>query len=162
MSDLIAFLRARLDEERALADRAAANVRDNPFWGNDWAQGMTGGMGGPGGDLGAVFSPDRVMAEVQAKRAILDAYPIRRSLRLSGIPPEVADLMSKIIHSIDGGPAEWAESWRDHPGMPTAEEFLQHVDVLYGQDDVPVVLKLLALPYQDHPDYRQEWSDGLR
>lgn len=72
--DLIAFIKARLDEERALADKAAANVRDNPFWGNDWSQGMTGGMGGPGGDLAAVFSPDRVMAEVEAKRAILEMY----------------------------------------------------------------------------------------
>lgn len=113
MSDLVAFLRARLDEERALADLAAANVRDNPFWGNDWAQGMTGGMGGPGGDLGAVFSPDRVMADVQAKRAILDLLELTAdALPRETLQPEYAQ---GYVNALRWTSLHLAAPYADHP-----------------------------------------------
>lgn len=88
--------------------------------------------------------PARVLREVEAKRRIVDAY----------LPPG-AD---------------------PHPGLPCTDD-IEHdpngevyAEMLYPDACVrhlkaserllhhDYVLRLLALPFSDHPDYRQEWS----
>lgn len=144
MSDLVAFLRDRLADDERLA-RAVPVGRG----------GSVGGTSLEGTDHYGRWDPARVLAEVQAKRAILDAYPIQRSLR--DLPWEVIDLMGRIIHSSDGT-VEWAEEWRRRAEVQSAEEFLEQVRSQYGVDVTPDVLKHLAAVYADHPEYDQRWS----
>ena len=101
MSDLVEFLRARLDEDERRA-RLALNAGDGfldaepaEFWYDS---------------EGRSWLPGRVLAEVEAKRRIIER--------------DWSDL--------DDG---WYDGW-------------------YVQADT---LKLLALPYADHLDYREEW-----
>lgn len=98
MDDLIAFLRARLDEREA---RAGLHDRDCVTL-DDTFEGTTDPCDCP--------EPAFVLADVAAKRRILDF--------IDEDPP-----------FLDGG--SWA-----------------YLDP---------ILRLLALPYADHPDYRQEW-----
>ena len=77
----------------------------------------------------ARWDPARVLAECEAKRRIVDAY-------------QDAKHHYDEEHDVDGAPkysdgAVWA--------------FLDKLEV-WEQ-----ALKLIALPYADHPDYRQEW-----
>jgi len=65
----------------------------------------------------ARFSPDRVLAEAEAKLRIISEH-------------------------IDG------EAWCDHCSGG------EHM----GDPDHCVTLRLLALPYADHPDYNEEWK----
>lgn len=126
MDDLIAFLRARLDEDEQVARMAVESLRCGCHPGafaGAWAKqgddrvivdGDVGhsvadasGWGGLEGEVAlhvARWDPARVLAEVEAKRRILD-----EAIRLA---------------SYDG-------------------EFQ--------------FLEMLALPYADHPDYREEW-----
>lgn len=138
--DLVAFLRARLDED----ERAALGTLD-PLTVIGRHRGKTeqrwrvtesgrGIIDADGGRLRArdVFpaeaehiarhDPTRVLAEVDAKRRILDE-----------VVPEVAGLEARI----DG---EWGV------GTVTTD----------GADDM--LLRLLALPYANHPDYQTEWA----
>ncbi|WP_328941506.1 DUF6221 family protein [Streptomyces sp. NBC_00250] len=144
MADLIAFLRARLDEDWKLAYESGCGGRD------DWAFDPEDPWNGPNGPREvvrratggfiAVVDPDhgkygtwnarhiarhnpaRVLAEVDAKRRILDE-----------VVPEM-DGMTDQIHS----------EWGVGPIDPSTYESL-------------VLLRLLALPYASHPDYRDEW-----
>jgi hypothetical protein len=82
VDDLIAFLRARLDEDE-MAARAAAEAAQTSVW-MDGAEGSVLGVGGDMHLRGAVRSiddigphiarwdPARVLAEVEAKRRIVD------------------------------------------------------------------------------------------
>lgn len=153
MEELIAFLRARLDEDAAAA-RAAT---PGPWWYNPRKQWLEGeafesydlakglefvGYGGPHPFTGAVagtgpadhsqsmadaahiarHDPARVLAEVDAKRRILD---------------ECAYWIEKINES----------TTTKHPYPNLAER---------GEVVLPV-LTLLGLPYAEHPEYRTEW-----
>lgn len=120
MSDMVAFLRARLDEEEVDA-KALNEWQDGEAWYSDAAD-MALWM-----DIdpapAAVFarcSPARVLADVQAKRAILD------------------------LHA--------PEEFHDAPG----EFFCRHDQRTAGIWPCPTV-RLLALPYADHPDYDESW-----
>lgn len=97
MSDLVTFLRARLDED----EHAATEERDADSW-NEY-------------DDDTYNSPARVLREVEAKRRIVSLY--RLSFRKDGQP------------SPEGG---YAEAYWD-------------------------VLRLLAEPYSDHPDFDPSW-----
>ena len=131
MDDLIAFLRARLDEDEAVARNAAVL----PHGAADWHTGAEGSVfaAEPSqlhvrgailslDDIGthiARWDPARVLAEVEAKRRMID-----------GVHPQVVSL-EDAIHG----------------------EFSAYPEV-----DVPVLLlKTLALPYASHADYRPEW-----
>lgn len=112
MPDLTTFLRARLDEDEQTASTAGPYDRDG---GIEWAE------------VGAItevllIGADRVLAEVQAKRAILD-------LHTCTCPnPNCTDCDAcSGQHHADPTPAPC--------------ETIKH----------------LALPYADHPDYREEW-----
>lgn len=134
MDDLVAFLRARLDERAARA-MAAAECVDGAAWtagDPDLAEDVTTAEGSRPVAVGPYEStlrwelrefiadndPARVLAEVQAKRRIVEGY--ERKL----------------------------ENRRAHPDdLASAGALL----ALHG------TVKLLALPYADHPSYRPEW-----
>jgi hypothetical protein len=132
--DLVAFLRARLDEDEAAA-KAAAGVA-GPDWA--WKTDVTlddevtdyliapGGTlladtrGGSDGDLAehiARHDPARVLREVEAARAIVAAY-----LKAKGIEPD---------------------DWADDPALC---------------EGLHMAIYARAAVYSDHPDYRQEWK----
>jgi len=137
MDDLVQFLRARLDED----EQAAAAASDGPW--TPWRKARLHGLGQlehavmlPGDGIGsrativtaswldaehiARHNPARVLAEVDAKRRILDLHEAAEF--------EYAD--ADVCLSCDsGGPLPYP--------CPT--------------------VRLLALPYADHPDYHDEW-----
>jgi hypothetical protein len=131
VDDLVQFLRARLDEEEA-ATRAAARAERADTWTTvpDSHGGVLDGTGTRSlivgyGDVMAPetathiarHDPARVLAEVDAKRQIVDRMA----------------------------------------GMLAAAEGDSEVDHYGGLDAAEGTLELLALPYADHPDYRDEW-----
>ena len=80
VADLIAYLRERLDEEEALANAANSDGARLP-WGDlnlkpvppeDWGDLVEGYLGGEVGEHCACWTPLRVLAEIAAKRTILD------------------------------------------------------------------------------------------
>lgn len=141
---LIEFLRARLDEDEAAA--AEAKQATTGRWTareTDW-----GGGAVVEDDCGALIlpttrsdsqyqhiarqDPARVLREVQAKRQLL------------------AELESEGHASVaPGGSTEiYCDADYDHGGTCTC-----------GRDErVGRYTRILALPYADHPDYREEWA----
>jgi hypothetical protein len=130
VSDLVAFLRARLDEDEA----AARAVEDNsaPWDGqweadgnhalrtyNGWVLATAGTPGGefPPGVLAHIarHDPARVLREVEAKRAIVDAYA-----------------------GTDGGSPRDRDRGR--------------------WDALNAAVSALATVYRDHPDYDEAWK----
>jgi hypothetical protein len=116
VDDLIAFLRDRLDEDEQLARRWLVNVGTGAInvtpaelpWERIYVKRDLDGLA----EHIARHDPKRVLADVDAKRQIIDEhYPIdpcdAHDANLSTIPCDT--------------------------------------------------LRLLALPYADHPDYREEW-----
>jgi len=135
MDDLVAFLRARLDEEKAGAKAAT----DGPW--AAWDGPALHGLGDlihpvltPGQKPGsrasivtaswldaehiASHDPARVLAEVEAKRQLVEAYA------------EVA------ANDVDE-PYEYAYGWANGLGL---------------------AVRCLASSYASHPDYRAEWA----
>jgi hypothetical protein len=112
MTDLVAFVRARLDEDQAAATRGLdpgdipAAKADNVSALHDEYQFEK-----------LVITRGRVLREVEAKRRIID---------------------------LDG-------DWPYGAEMETGEA------VTGWSDAIDRVLRLLALSYSDHPDYREEW-----
>lgn len=127
MDDLVQFLRARLDEDEQTA-RAAGGT----WWAPPDLPGQVHDSGGVNIEAKlpsfaahiARHDPARVLAEVDAKRQIIDWHE-----RQCTCDPCTAD-----------------GNELPNTGRP---------DGGYG-DDCPT-LRLLALPYADHPDYREEW-----
>lgn len=48
-------------------------------------------------------------------------------------------------------------AWRDHVQIEGEWGMCQTREQMDAKDDVPDVIAHLALPYADHPDYREEW-----
>ena len=138
MDDLVQFLRARLDEDAELA-QAASPGPWHPSDESDEVLAVDGITVADGFALSsrqlrattehiARHDPARVLAEVEAKRRILE------------------------IHKVVGG-------WEDEDGQ----------DIGLGCDECGYsaeysdrggwceTVRLLALPYADHPGYRAEW-----
>ncbi|MFE3449635.1 DUF6221 family protein [Nonomuraea sp. NPDC059194] len=134
MDDLIAFLRARLDEDETLAQAAisALGAADgNPGW-PDYETFRTPALDTAEEYLER-FQPARVLREVEAKRRLVELH--------------LPEPLSETDRQLFGFTLKCAgESW-----------------VCYGdgEDIVPWPcdhLKLLALPYADHPEYRADWQ----
>jgi hypothetical protein len=148
--DLVAFLRARLDEDEQAA--RAVHVPpdwhqgpgDDPEWASDemvlwWPpefhtpyeqdkhwRGLT--VNTP--ELAAYLArhdPARVLAEVDAKRRLLKMHTTRRRTFT--------------------------------PGKPIVEGVT--CPICYRADGACSTLRVLALPYAQHPDYRPEWAPGV-
>ena len=159
MNDLLQFLRARLDEEAADA-RAAASKRGGGTWeavlGDDFRSSVCGRY--HEGELGypsrpVIIDPDdhetsvhiarhdpaRVLREVEAKR---------RTMELHGI-------VHRDIMWLESGAETTAE-------LPVCGLCVPRHSAYRDRDDVPegpcATLRLLALPYADHHDYRPQWQ----
>lgn len=145
LSDLIEFLRARLDEDEAMA-RAA--LGDDEAWrldrsgGRVLSESMHGAFGQwiaqPDGDEMiaehiARWSPARVLAETAARRAVLNLY----------------------LETRDGDLDTWSVG-RLY-GLETAVEAI--AQRLYGLE---AAVEAIAQPYADHPDFDPCWrlADG--
>lgn len=150
MDDLIAFLRARLDEDEQAATAAAeSNIERlsaqphlaGQTWTADGGLVMAGSQGlwdcegsdtlcmtEPCAEHIARHDPGRVLAEVDAKRRIVDLHS----------PREVASM----DHETWGQTFQVCRSCREGDRQIVAP--------------CPT-LRLLALPAADHPDYREEW-----
>lgn len=139
-ADLVAWLRAQLDDD----ERAALGGRHNPSvgvlrWtashsrGAEWLVGngreLIGWVEGErDADHIARHDPARVLAEVDAKRRVLDLHAGDHEC-------------STIRHGVD---------WDGQ----SVEEIDSCTWVLGGDCST---VRLLALPYAAHPDYREEW-----
>jgi hypothetical protein len=129
MDDLIAFIRARLDEDEQIA-READN-RESDWWWGPAAE-------SPAERHIARYDPARVLREVEAKRKSL-------GLHRPGAPADMADAGTLVV-CVSCGPSG------NDPDLYMIDEQAS----LYPCDTV----RLLALPWSDHPDYREEWRIG--
>lgn len=145
MDDLIAFIRSCLDDDERAA-RAAAVL---PYGSAKWFAGAEGSVFGidQGSDMhvrGAVLSlddigehiarwdPARVLAEIDAKRKLLDLHAPFKSNWHRGVLQ--CDHCAELCHSRSGLGC-------DSPDAPYP---------------CPTV-RLIALPYADRPGYLEEW-----
>ena len=154
MDDLIAFLRARLDDDeqtaRASIGHSAGHlngadplllaiwkVTDRPATGTfvttrdqwDRSTEIVPTYGGMHAAHIARHDPARVLAEADAKRRILDEHP--PALGWDGRTPDGSVCRTCAQDATDGA--------------------------LQGEPYPCVTLRLLAMPYADHPDYQDEW-----
>lgn len=155
--DLVAFLRARLDQDAAVAQAATPGPwrhDEAKHWrkpGTSWFEEAV--FAGPSGEEAtcvagtgetddqqsmrdaahiARHDPARVLADVEAKRELVERY--EASLKRSVEFRQRAD----------------SDAETETQKMQRSHENIQLL-VLLG------VVKLLALPYADHPDYREDW-----
>jgi hypothetical protein len=154
-NDLVEFLRARLDEDEQAAqaverfhpgpwrlDPEVQTTMETGRWvadGND--EGVLVANGDGPAALFAHYHPARVLADVAAKRALLDHV-----MRWRHDDPD------------EGGyyacPAVRSESLGD---LPFGEDECTCGQRLRRQ----VILAPFAAAYAGHPEYRQEWSPGV-
>jgi len=119
MTDLVAFLRARLDEDDRAGRISPRDDAGDPDVVAAWS-------GKSASNLYVQFyahnNPARVLLEVEAKRRIVDEQV-------------------KV----------WPYEPKDYLSNP------ENVDAEITADHAEVVLRLLALPYSDHPNYDERW-----
>lgn len=160
MDDLVQFLRARLDEDEQIAQAAADGLADGTsapawhmeepcegqrhweVWGDEGAgQRLVHGKGRRAESVHiARHDPARVLAEVDAKRQIIGMHNIP-----AVVSPKMAALGLREGESPedDRRCAGCGLDQMDDPITPDVSEC--------------PILRALALPYADHPDYRDEW-----
>lgn len=112
MSDIVAFLKARLDDDQRELDQMTSG---------GLVQGYLRVHG------------DKLKADVEAKRRLVDLH----------LPEPLS---------------EWARKTYDFPTKCAGESWECYGD---GEDIVQWPcdhLKLLALPYAEHPDYQEAWK----
>ncbi|MBN6037447.1 DUF6221 family protein [Amycolatopsis sp. 195334CR] len=128
MTDLVAFLTARVNERQSLIMRTvqkgkAGDQLDRADLATQTEMRIRG--------LGTVEleSINRMIREVEATRLIVEAHETTVTDRVAGFPLYGGDYWCEICHVPGGEPGQtWCRT-----------------------------LRLLALPYADHPDYRREW-----
>lgn len=134
MNDLITFLRERLDE-----DKDHAQVLTNAAKFIDAVPDFYGAGGPAAQDYWQHFTPARMLADAGAKRRILALHE-----PLPSAPDAPADPPVTICREC--GPNTGRHGEIDPTGRS-------------GDHWWPCpTLRLLALPYAGHPDYRQEWA----
>ena len=173
VDDLIAFLRARLDEDEQAARAATpgpwqaepavdsayslpsalvfrTDVDRNAPWSNEWVSPWVvqpdseGSEGIEPADAEHIarWDPARVLAEVEAKRRMLELHVPEPSGYINGVYQMASEPIgdpfcshcANLCHSSSG-------IMCDNPDAPWP---------------CPTV-RILALPYADHPDYREQW-----
>lgn len=130
MSDLIEFLRARLAEDEHLANelRKTCPHVDNC------------GDGEPDWDV--VLDASRRLREIEAKRRILDEHA----------------LMWRDIGWLEDDEGERVEAYAELEVCARCVPKHSHFGSRAAVSEGPCkTVRLLALPYADHPDYRPEW-----
>lgn len=127
-ADLVAFLRARLDE----TERLTQSSKDVALKRTHYRASM-------------IASADRELRDVEAKRQIVAAY-----LPPGGDPHPGLPCTDDIEDDPDG------EFYADqHPAERGA--CVRHLEASKRLLHDDYVLRLLASVYNDHPDYRDEW-----
>ncbi|MCT2591120.1 DUF6221 family protein [Streptomyces sp. N2-109] len=139
-ADLTAFLRARLDEDEAVARKA----KPGPWradGGSVYAAHPTDEVVDYARDNSAPHiarhGPARVLREVEAKKRMVTAYEYALEMKTANAANYQA----------------WVNN--DAPPYPEAAEGTDE-----QRREIPGLahaLRLLTLPYADHPDYREEW-----
>ena len=127
MNDLVAFIRARLDEDEATAKRVKPNQSPNELRAMVMREDSEPFL---------IVDSARVLREVEAKQRILDEHADD-------------DGFCRICTVEDRQENTLEEIRNDGPFMTIVRRPLWH--------PCPT-LRLLALPYADHPDYREEWK----
>ena len=136
------FLRARYDEREAKARADLASA---------WAGHMLGLVGWRDAPVHiynaaqahAIREAQDVLADVEAKRAIIDwheNWPVLVEAR-----PEVRADSIDALHYTMSRQMAWL----------TEREYVAQFG---SEPPTGPILRLLALPYASHPDYRQEWK----
>lgn len=136
MDDLVAFLRAQLDEDDRAARAAVADNAGGPDWINHrgYHPEYQPGLGTPSGirvlsgtsgalDHVARHDPARVLREVEAKRRIVEAFTA-------------------------------AAEWSGHPSCPDEQRDLYRRAAGAHLDSC----RHLAAVWAEHPGYRPEWA----
>jgi hypothetical protein len=96
----------------------------------------------------ARHDPARVLAECDAKRRIVEAEARRRRTK------------DNVTATSQKAPDDWVDvTWMDENFQPHEEHVSQQEFNERFTEPAPPseTLRLLALPYADHPDYREEW-----
>lgn len=154
-ADLVVFVRARLDEDEAAAGAASpgpwhVNAESDEVLAVDGVT-VADGFALSGRQLRvttahiARHDPARVLAEVEAKRRIVDLHPYTTQRAAS----------SETSFRSAYGP-NWEKRLKnlDTPYCETCDVD----DGVIASDGTPCeTLRLLALPYADYPDYWEEW-----
>lgn len=138
---IIEFLTARLDEDEERARRATQGV-----W-KIWGMAVMADQDGTSSADTAVDVAHTVMADEHGKPRTFDAQHIARH-----DPARVlAEVEAKRrIVSLHHEPVSW---------QPGRDPSCSSID--YAEDSTDCeTLRALALPYADHPDYREEWRVG--
>ncbi|MEE1814225.1 DUF6221 family protein [Streptomyces sp. SP18ES09] len=138
MADLIAFLRARLDDDEQTARAAAAAIggdddADVPLTIADDAYEAVA-------EHIARHDPARALAEVEAKRLIL---------LIHNTPAAVSPKLAAI------GLREGEAPEDDRSCMGCGLNMME--DPITADVNACPILRALALPYADHPDYQDSW-----
>jgi hypothetical protein len=128
VTDIVDFLRARLDEDEQAAREADTSAE------------MVTGIPRSYADAPVAvhisrWHPARVLAEVDAKRRIIDEHPAA-----TGWDGQIT-----------------ADHPHRDPVCATCADYDRHGDPT-GEPYPCATLRLLALPYREEPDYRPEWA----
>lgn len=105
---------------------------------------QSGDVHGIGGEHIARWDPARVLAECDAKRRIIElhaSWPV-----LVETPPELTQSDS---------PTEMTFRLTQQIAWTTQDEYRKRFG---NEPPTAPMIRTLALPYADHPDYRQEWK----
>jgi Family of unknown function (DUF6221) len=132
VDNLVAFLRARLDEDAAVVREANTSPEMVTGIPRSYAQAPVALH------IGRFADPERVLAEIDAKRLLLDDHPIM---------PETYPRPTVGGKEV-GGPYYPFGCENCHAEHDTGE--------VHGFGYC-LVWQALALPYADHDDYRPEW-----
>lgn len=140
MDDLIAFLRARLDEDEQAARWA---IRESSFrergLGEEWEAVRTG--------------PEMRELVIQTKPKALRPHRV-----VGGLDPLLDESVAahivrhdpaRLLREVEAKRFIISELWDDEEGFCTERT---------ASDTAWAVLRCLALPYAAHPDYRPEWK----
>jgi hypothetical protein len=134
MDDLVVWLRAQLDEDAAVL----VGEYEETTWHTKACESVPDVLY-PGRETGACDCgvPARVLREIDAKRAVVDAYA-------------QADAMS-------GASAVNYGAWVNNEPLPYPEEAEGTSEVKNRLPGLRHALRLLALPYADRPGYQETW-----
>ncbi|WP_406000710.1 DUF6221 family protein [Streptomyces sp. NBC_00829] len=146
MSDLVAFLRARLDEDQQLADAAPPGPWD--------------ARPSDAADLWTVLGPYGAYSRFNADEDVRTVTAYRLEVAGSDIGAGGVRSREAAEHMARHDPARVLRE------VEAKRRIVEEAN-LYLCDSGPLcgyrskhghnVLRLLALPYVDHPDYREEW-----
>jgi hypothetical protein len=134
--DLAEFLLARLAEDFEVAQRENTWPNGKPISAADWDR----VAGDADSMLVSMFSPARVLAEVEAKRVILNIHS-------APPPPEDEERW---------GPGLWPNRCLGCGTIPPCDD-----PITEDRDNCPV-LQALALPYADHPECHPSWLPAIK